>query len=253
MESEFLYRSVSRTDCGRVRTANQDALFASDVAGLWAVSDGMGGHASGEIASALVVEGLKKIANPSQRATMKEMVKCSLGEANRDLVERSAAGGLKFAMGATVAALGVNRSRYFGVWVGDSRIYRLQSNQLTQLTRDHRYVQGLVDSGVLDARAARMHRQRNILTRAVGLEHDLVIDECEGKIALGDVFLITTDGVTDVCSDDEIEKILGHNDLAHAADQFVEHCNERGSPDNLSLVLVRVTGLAQNRSSIGTT
>lgn len=243
MDSEFLYCSVSRTDRGRVRTVNQDAVFTSDAAGLWAVSDGMGGHASGDIASALVVDCLKKSASHSKRPAMKELVKHSLGEANRHLLARSAAGGLKFGMGATVAALGVSGSRYFCLWVGDSRIYRLQSNRLTQLTHDHRYVQGLVDSGALDADAARGHRQRNILTRAVGLENDLVIDECEGAIAVGDVFLIATDGVTDICSDSEIATTLKSADLAGAADQFVKQCNEKGSPDNLSLVLVRVKEL----------
>ena len=244
MESEFLYCSVSRTDCGRVRTVNQDAVFTSDSAGLWAVSDGMGGHASGEIASALVVDCLNKIASQSKRPAMKELVKRSLSETNGNLLARSVVGGLKFGMGATVAALGVNGSRFFCLWVGDSRIYRLQSNRLTQLTHDHRYVQGLVDSGALDAEAARVHRQRNILTRAVGLEKILVIDECEGAIAVDDVFLIATDGVTDICSDNEIATTLARPDLASAADQFVKQCNAKGSPDNLSLVLVRVTGLA---------
>lgn len=242
MESEFLYRSVSRTDCGRVRTVNQDAVFTSDSAGLWAVSDGMGGHASGEIASALVVECMKKVASQSKRTTaMKDMVKRSLIETNANLLQQSAAAGLKLGMGATVAALGVNGSRYFCLWVGDSRIYRLHANRLTQLTRDHRYVQELVDSGALDVDAAREHRQRNILTRAVGLESELMIDESEGAVAAGDVFLITTDGVTDQCSNGEIETLLRHSDLSGATDQFVRLCNERGSPDNLSVVIVRVS------------
>jgi serine/threonine-protein phosphatase Stp1 len=242
MEAQFLYRSVSRTDCGRVRTVNQDAVFTSDSAGLWGVSDGMGGHASGEIASALVVECLRKIAIQSKRtAPMKEMVKRSLIETNENLLQQSATAGLKLGMGATVAALGVSGSRYFCLWVGDSRIYQLHANRLTQLTRDHRYVQELVDSGTLDVEAARQHRQRNILTRAVGLESELMIDESDGAIAVGDVFLITTDGVTDQCGNDEIETILQHSDLCGAADRFVKLCNERGSPDNLSVVLVRVT------------
>jgi serine/threonine-protein phosphatase Stp1 len=242
MESEFLYRSVSRTDCGRVRTVNQDAVFASDAARLWAVSDGMGGHACGEIASALVIDCLRKIADPPQRTTVREMVKRSLGETNGNLLMRSAADGLKLGMGATVAILGVDGSRYFCLWVGDSRIYRLRSNRLLQLTRDHRYVQELVDSGALDAEAARGHRRRNVLTRAVGLEDHLLIDECEGEIATDDVFLLTTDGVTDVCRDEEIAATLRLQDLNGAADQFVKLCNNRGSPDNLSVVLVRVTG-----------
>jgi serine/threonine protein phosphatase PrpC len=246
MESEFLYRSVSRTACGRVRTVNQDAVFTSDAAGLWGVSDGMGGHASGEIASAHVVECLEKTANPSNRSDPKQQrVKYLLDEANRHLLERSAADGLKFGMGATVAVLGMDGSRYFCLWVGDSRIYRLRSDRLTQLTRDHRYVQGLVDSGALDREAARAHHQRNILTRAVGLENDLVIDEREGTITADDVFLIATDGITDLCHDDEIETILRFPDLTCAADQFITLCNERGSPDNLSVVLVRIIGGAR--------
>lgn len=245
MAFDFLYRSISRTDCGRVRTVNQDALFASDAAGLWVVSDGMGGHSSGEIASALVVDRLKMIANAPERAITKELVRLSLREANSDLQERSAASGLRLGMGATAAVLGTNGSRYFCLWVGDTRIYRLHENHLTQLTHDHRYVQELVDAGALRSDAVRSHPQRNILTRAVGLEKDLVIDECEGTIARDDVFLITTDGVTDVCSDDEIATILRCQDLANAADQIVLRCNERGSPDNLTFVLIRVTNRPQ--------
>lgn len=241
MKSEFLYRSVSRTDCGRARTVNQDAVFRSDSAGLWGVSDGMGGHSSGEIASAHVVDCLMKTANQSKGSDLKERVRHALHQANCHLLEKSAADGLKFGMGATAAVLGMNGSRYFCLWVGDSRIYRLHSNRLTQLTRDHRYVQGLVDSGVLDVEAARGHHQRNILTRAVGLESDLVVDEREGTVAADDVFLIATDGITDLCSDDEIEAMLRLSDLTVAADRFVTLCNERGSPDNLSVVLVRMT------------
>ena len=247
MAAEFLYCSISRTDCGRVRTVNQDAFFASDGAGFWVVSDGMGGHAAGEIASALVVDRLKMIAHSTGQAITKELVKLSIREANRDLREQSAASGLKLAMGATVAVLGTNGSQYFCLWAGDSRIYRLRAHGLTQLTRDHRYVQRLVDTGALRAEAARNHPRRNILTRAVGLEKDIVIDECEGIIASGDVFLVVTDGVTDVCSDDEIATILRCPDFTNAADQIVLRCNEKGAPDNLAFVLVRVTNQPQTR------
>src|ERR1700690_1341038 len=136
MALEYHYSSVSRTECGRVRTVNEDALFASDGAGFWVVADGMGGHSAGEIASALVVDRLKSIANSPNHASTKEQVKLSIREANRELRERSAASGLKLAMGATAAVLGTNGAQYFCLWVGDTRVYRLHAKVLTQLTHD---------------------------------------------------------------------------------------------------------------------
>jgi serine/threonine-protein phosphatase Stp1 len=240
MAAEHHFRSVCRTDCGRVRTVNQDAFLAVDNAGLWAVSDGMGGHASGEIASAQVTNRLMEIS--AERAVSRADVEHALKRANSDLQESSSARGLRLGMGATAAVLCANQTQYFCLWVGDSRIYRLHEGTLAQLTRDHRYVQDLVDSGVMGLAAARIHPMRNILTRAIGLEPVLQIDGCEGTVARGDVFLIATDGVTAVCADHELASIMTHHDLAHAADQIVARCTERGSPDNLTLILVKATG-----------
>ena len=242
MAAALHFRSVCRTDCGRVRTVNQDAFLAVDNVGLWAVSDGMGGHASGEIASAQVTNRLMEIANSPERPVSRTAVEHALRRANCELQERSSASGLRLGMGATAAVFCANDTRYLCMWVGDSRIYRLHEGALALLTHDHRYVQELVDSGVMGQAAARNHPMRNILTRAIGLEPILQIDECEGTIATEDVFLIATDGVTGVCADHEIASILSHPDLAHAADQIVTRCKERGSPDNLTLILVKATG-----------
>ena len=239
MTAEKHFRSVCRTDCGRVRTVNQDAFFARDDAGLWAVSDGMGGHAWGEIASAEVVNQMKLLVASSAHTLSRESVERALMDANLSLQERSAANGLRLGMGATAAALCAGGGRYFCLWVGDSRIYRLRNGGLTLLTHDHRYVQELVDSGALAADAARFHPKRNVLTRAVGLERELRIDACEGIFAREDKFLIATDGVTGVCSDDEIASCLQYADIDDAADRLVALCNKKGSPDNLALVLVQ--------------
>lgn len=230
--------SICRTECGRVRTVNQDAFFACDHAGLWAVSDGMGGHASGEIASALVASQLRTVTQSGERPISKVAIEHALRCANDDLQQRSLASGLRLGMGATAAVLCVSDSRYFCMWVGDSRIYRLHGDKLTLLTHDHRYVQELIDSGVMGPAAARHHPMRNVLTRAVGLEPVLQVDVHEGSFARDDVFLIATDGVTGVCSDDEIATVLAQADLTLAADKLVARCNERGSPDNLTLILV---------------
>ena len=235
------FHSVCRTDCGRVRTVNQDAFFARDDAGLWAVSDGMGGHAWGEIASAEVIDRLNRLVSSSASCPIsREGVERALLDANLALQERSAASGLRLGMGATAAALCASGGRFFCLWVGDSRIYRLHDGTLTLLTHDHRYVQELVDRGALAADAARHHPKRNVLTRAVGLERELRIDACEGMLGRQDKFLIATDGVTGICSDDEIASSLQHGgNLDDAADRLVTLCNMKGSPDNLALVLVQ--------------
>jgi len=239
MSADIHFRSACRTDCGRVRTVNQDAFFARDEAGLWAVSDGMGGHAWGEIASAEVIDRLKLLASSASCPISRLGVERALLDANLALQERSAASGLRLGMGATVAALCANAGRYFCLWVGDSRIYRMHEGALMLLTHDHRYVQELVDSGTLGVEAARTHPRRNVLTRAIGLERELEIDICDGSLARGDRFLIATDGVTGVCSDDEIASCLRHHDIEDAADRLVALCNKKGSPDNLALVLVQ--------------
>jgi serine/threonine-protein phosphatase Stp1 len=223
-----------------VRTVNQDAFFAADDAGLWAVSDGMGGHAWGEIASTEVVNRLKALATSSSCPIPVKAVERALLDANLALQERSATSRLHLGMGATAAALCANGGRYSCLWVGDSRIYRLRDGSLTLLTHDHRYVQELVDSGVLAADAARNHPRRNILTRAVGLERELRIDACDGVLMRDDKFLLATDGVTGICSDEEIASSLQNHGIDDAADQLVTLCDKKGSPDNLTLVLVQM-------------
>ena len=141
-------------------------------------------------------------------------------------------------MGATVTVLGVDAKNFFCLWAGDSRLYRFRGDRLTQLTRDHRYVQALIDSGLLDEAEAENHPRRSVITRAVGVDLELQLDHCEGLIEADDVFLLMTDGVSGVCKDREIAVILSRYTLEDAADRIVEHCLQRGAPDNLSLILI---------------
>ena len=141
-------------------------------------------------------------------------------------------------MGATVTVFGVEAKNYFCLWAGDSRLYLFRGGRLTQLTRDHRYVQALIDSGLLNEQEAENHPRRSVITRAVGVEPELKLDQCEGLIETGDVFLLVTDGVSGVCKDEEIADVLCRYDMEEAADMIVERCLQHGAPDNLSLVLV---------------
>jgi serine/threonine protein phosphatase PrpC len=235
---EMSFQSVARTHPGAVRPHNEDAVLERGEAGIWAVSDGMGGHAAGDVASAVVIESLKGLPPTGDISTSMNAVRDALSSANGDLYRRGSLLSPDRTMGATVTVLGVAAKNFFCVWAGDSRLYRFRGDRVTQLTRDHRYVQALIDSGLLNEAEVENHPRRSVITRAVGVDAELNLDHCEGLIEAGDVFLLMTDGVSGVCKDAEIADILSRYTLEDAADRIVEQCLQRGAPDNLSLILI---------------
>jgi serine/threonine-protein phosphatase Stp1 len=233
-DGKMTFRSVSRTHTGLVRSHNEDSLVERSDVGLWAVSDGMGGHAAGDVASGLVVAALGQL--PRDRLSP-DGVREALDGVNDDLLARSS-GAQDRTMGATVTVMGSNGSSYFCLWAGDSRLYRLRNAKLTQLTRDHRFIQDLLDSGRITEAEARSHPRRNVITRAVGVAKVLELEGCDGTIEAGDVFLLVTDGVTGACTDEEILTALTGKSLDEAADDIVSRCLDHGAPDNLTLLLI---------------
>ena len=236
-DGKMTFRSVSRTHTGLVRSHNEDSLVERSDVGLWAVSDGMGGHAAGDVASGLVVAALSQL--PRDRLSP-DGVREALDGVNDDLLARSS-GAQDRTMGATVTVMGSNGSSYFCLWAGDSRLYRLRKGKLTQLTRDHRFIQDLLDSGRITEAEARIHPRRNVITRAVGVAKELELEGCDGTIEPGDVFLLVTDGVTGACTDEEILTALTGKSLDEAADDIVGRCLDHGAPDNLTLLLIGKT------------
>ena len=232
------FQSVGRTHPGAVRPHNEDALIERSEIGLWAVSDGMGGHLAGDVASALVIEQLRKVTRQAGGQFI-DAVRGAIGAANRELYEKGSLVSAATTMGATVVALGSEDGRFFCLWAGDSRAYRLRNGEFVRITRDHRYIQDLLDSGVLKESEAETHPRRNVITRAVGIESDVKLDVAEGEVQAGDLFLLASDGVTGVCKDAELAEILKTPDLNAAADKIVALCLDRGAPDNLSLILVK--------------
>jgi serine/threonine protein phosphatase PrpC len=222
-----------------VRAKNEDSVLADDARRLWAVADGLGGHENGEVASASVVAALKEIP-PNPRALEGEVRAAILG-AHRDLYAQNVAGSLKPGMGTTVAALGAASDSYFCLWAGDSRICRVRGTELSRLTRDHRYLQDLIEAGAITAAQAASHPQRNAITRAVGIDRGLSLDRVGGEIRAGDRFILMTDGVSDVCGDAEIAERLAIKSLENAADDLVALCLAKGAPDNVSFVIVQAS------------
>ena len=233
------FEVVTRTHVGHRRKINEDALLSRPDLGLWAVADGMGGHDAGEVASALVVEGLGSIPSGLAPNAQADAVRAILQGVNTRLREMGGEGPQARTIGSTVVALTASAGAYVCQWAGDSRGYLARDGALVQLTRDHSLVQQLVDLGELTDAEAEGHPDGNVVTRAVGADKALNVDSVSGDIAPGDAFILASDGLTRLVSRDELLAALQDADMEAAAERLLAACLDRGAPDNVSFVMVR--------------
>tara|TARA_Y100001970_G_scaffold293630_1_gene441805 strand:+ start:1256 stop:2461 length:1206 start_codon:yes stop_codon:yes gene_type:complete len=226
------------TDQGRVRANNQDAMYADW--GLFIVADGMGGHQGGEVAANLAVRAVAK----AERGSVSDL-RNAVVEANRLVHETAIAQPELHGMGTTLTALAVDQHgeghQFVVLNVGDSRVYRYRDNQLEQLTEDHSYVAELVRRGDIDDEAASVHPYRNMLTRAIGVHPDVEIDEWVFEPAVGDRFILCSDGLTNELDDSAIaEQLANADDPGAIAQALVATANEHGGRDNSTVLVVDV-------------
>lgn len=235
MSSSVRFRSVARTDTGLVRSHNEDNLVDRPDIGLWAVADGMGGHAGGDQASELIHDALAA-APPGAD------LEAALQEVRRRLegVHGELRGGRRGSSGSTVIVLLAHGDQFVCGWAGDSRLYRFRAGQLEVLSHDHSLVQELVDSGTLTPEAAHKHPLRNRITRAVGMADRLQLEVLRGKLRPGDRYLLCSDGLHGVLTDRVISKFAALPDLGAAADGMIRAVLDAGAPDNIAIVLVAV-------------
>lgn len=230
---------VSRTHVGLKRALNEDNLLVSPDLGLFVVADGMGGHQAGEVASSMIVGSLGALTPQEDEQDLLAQAIAALKDVNSAL--RVRAGGEGNLIGSTVVGALLGSDRLHCFWAGDSRAYLLRGTSLTQLTRDHSLVQKLVDAGMLDPDRAHDHPNGNMITRAVGAAEELETDVVEHDLAPGDLLLLASDGVTRVVSDGELASALrSPAPLAETADGLVWTVLQRGAPDNLTFILLRV-------------
>jgi PPM family protein phosphatase len=225
------------TDVGRQRSTNEDSLVLSPP--FFAVADGMGGAKAGEVASGLAVQVFEETEESQESA--EEQLTRILQEANRRIFELSTDDESRRGMGTTLTAAKVLDSDVSLAHVGDSRAYRYRDEALEQITKDHSLVAELERSGQISAEAAEHHPQRSIITRALGPEPDVEVDTYTVPGRPGDVFLLCSDGLTSMVSDDEVASILkGAEGLEAAADELVRAANQSGGRDNITVVLFRL-------------
>jgi PPM family protein phosphatase len=232
------------SDVGQVRQVNQDSLYVGT--GLFVVADGMGGHAGGEIASRLAVETMESELEHEGTEPRRVLDLVTAVQAANDRVWAQSEHDPNLAgMGTTVVAIGIveedGEARVAIVNVGDSRAYRLSDGHLDQVSDDHSLVGELFREGRLTVDEARVHPQKNIVTRAVGIERYVDVDEFQILPHTGDRYLLCSDGLTDEVTEEEITRILRSvEDPEAAAQELVRQANAAGGRDNITLIVVDV-------------
>ncbi|MHB8535443.1 MAG: Stp1/IreP family PP2C-type Ser/Thr phosphatase [Sulfuricaulis sp.] len=249
------------TDTGRVRNQNEDSIAVVPEAGLAVVADGMGGHQAGEVASKLAVEVITRhmidvltgTAAKGETGMELKSVGDAIQLANRAVYDLARERPEYNGMGSTVVMTVFHGDKICVGHVGDSRLYRFRDGLLEQVTQDHSVVQELVSRGLVTAEEARQSVNKNLVTRALGVDPGVTPDVSEHLLQNEDIYLLCSDGLNDVLADGDIEMMLieHRRQLDDAVQHMIDMANERGGPDNISVILIR-TGqvFEQNREAL---
>jgi len=232
---EFTITYGAVTHVGQVRTGNEDSLLADN--NVFMVADGMGGHNAGEVASLMAVDHLREAASGIIAET--DLVQ-ALEQANEVIYAESMTNHLHHGMGTTLAAMVVLENNTLVVaHVGDSRVYMWNEGALSRLSKDHSYVQELVDEGIVSIEEARTHPRRNIVTRALGIDADVEVEANTFPVTVGAWYVLCSDGLVDEISDADIAKVLERCTSPHeAAQALVDAANAAGGRDNITVIVV---------------
>ena len=230
----FRWSSAGVTHPGRVRDINEDALGLRPEIGLWVVADGLGGHEAGDIASTTVVQALDKVTYSANLDAFVATAKASLETVNRELVSSHGEG----RMGTTVVILLAHSGQCACLWVGDSRAYRLRNGAMHAMTRDHSYIEDLIEMGQISRENAEDHPRANEITRAVGVAQTVEIETCLYDLEHGDRYLLCSDGLYREVSEQELLHHMRQGSCKSLVDTLLKLALERGARDNVSIVAV---------------
>lgn len=238
------------SDVGRTRKVNQDAFFYSEEkeVPIYIIADGMGGHKAGGLASNLAIHVISKMYNEfgddlaSGRMEIAEFINKSLKAANEKILEESKKDEEIGTMGTTVTMMMEKDYEMYIGHVGDSRAYMLKSREMVKLTKDHSLVEELLRSGSITEEEARNHPQKNIITRAIGTNQDVVPDIYTREVEKGDVILMCTDGLTNMLRDADIkDRLLNAEKLEGICAKLIDEANELGGPDNITVLVTKIS------------
>jgi len=238
-------RATGRTDVGMARKHNEDCFDINRDRELYVVADGMGGHSHGEVASRIAVDAIRDFIVEDRcddsRATFDQRLKAAVRSAHDEVLRAIVQDASLQGMGTTVVGMQVFEGRAALAHVGDSRAYRFRDGELSLLTQDHTWVHEQVQAGYLSEEQARHHPLKNVVTRALGSEQEVVVDLQEVELRSGDIYLICSDGLTTMLDDHDIADTLKNNEgIESMCKGLVDEANRRGGLDNVTVVLVAV-------------
>lgn len=247
----------SQTHPGMVRSHNEDSVACEPAYGLVVLADGMGGYNAGEVASGIavsvVVSEISRVlqgANPTDRDEKSgeelgvRLLRDNLQKANASIFHAAESQPQYSGMGTTIVSGMFYDNRVAVGHIGDSRMYRLRGEVLVAITRDHSLLQEQIDGGIISVEDARLSKNKNLVTRAVGIDAEVVPEIHVHDVLVGDVYLLCSDGLNDMMEDEDIQSTLYalQNNLPLAADQLIQMANDNGGRDNVSVILVKVKG-----------
>lgn len=249
----MIFEYFSLSDIGSVRDNNEDAVALDTEHDIAVLADGMGGYNAGEVASSMATDFIKSelgrwLSEASQNATdtdVRRAMDICVDNANRAIFNAANSNPQYAGMGTTLVVGVFRDARLLMGHVGDSRGYRLRGGRLSQITHDHSLLQEQIDSGLITPEQAAFSANKNLVTRAVGVEDTVLLETHLHEVMPGDTYLLCSDGLSDMLDDESIAQLmLGAETLSEAAGALIDAANDAGGKDNISVVLVRVRGTA---------
>ena len=243
----------SATDTGRARNNNEDSVALDEGNALMVLADGMGGYNAGEVASSMATSFIKselgrwltEAAGDASDTDVRRAMDICVDNANRAIFNAANSNPQYAGMGTTLVMGVFREGRLLIGHVGDSRSYRLRAGRLTQITHDHSLLQEQIDAGLITLEQAAFSSNKNLVTRAVGVEDTVLLETHLHDVLPGDTYLLCSDGLSDMLDDESIlQVLLGCDSLAEAVAALIDAANDAGGKDNISVVLARVRGPA---------
>ncbi len=244
-------------DPGRARSNNEDSVATDDAVSLGVLADGMGGYNAGEVASNMATSfihtelgrWLREASVQATDAEVRRAMDICVDNANRAIFNAANSNPQYAGMGTTLVVAVFRENRLLVGHVGDSRAYRLRNGRLQQITRDHSLLQEQIDAGLITPEQAAFSANKNLVTRAVGVEDTVLLETHQHEVLPGDMYLLCSDGLSDMLDDASIAQLLqAHESLDQTARALIDGANDAGGKDNISVILVRASGGASPSS-----
>jgi protein phosphatase len=242
---------AAAVDAGRARSNNEDSVATDDAVSLAVLADGMGGYNAGEVASHMATSfiatelgrWLREASAQASDAEVRRAMDICVENANRAIFEAASANPQYAGMGTTLVVAVFREGRLLLGHVGDSRCYRLRGGKLQQITRDHSLLQEQIDAGLITPEQAAFSANKNLVTRAVGVEDNVLLETHQHEVQGGDLYLLCSDGLSDMVDDTGLEHLLqAHDGLPECARALIAAANDAGGKDNISVILARAAG-----------